>query len=135
MSTSRFEPGRALAPLPTHRDQDVAAEAMRDQERVEIDRRIVMVCNDGMATMTHRTTFALDGDTARRLKALAARWRVSQAEVVRRAVAQAEHLPDAHQPDLLARLKTYHAGASLDASSAEKYVSQARADRKRWRAG
>ena len=43
-----------------------------------------------MPTMTHRTTFALDDLTARRLKRLAARWNVSQAEVVRRSVEKAE---------------------------------------------
>ena len=45
-----------------------------------------MVCNNGMATMTHRTTFALDAATARRLRQLAKLWKVSQAEVVRRSV-------------------------------------------------
>lgn len=40
--------------------------------------------------MTHRTTFALDEATARRLKRLAAHWNVSQAEVVRRSVEKAE---------------------------------------------
>jgi predicted transcriptional regulator len=40
--------------------------------------------------MIHRTTFALDENTARRLKRLAARWQVSQAEVVRRSVEKAE---------------------------------------------
>lgn len=43
-----------------------------------------------MPTMTHRTTFALDAKTAQRLKRLAARWQVSQAEVVRRSVEKAE---------------------------------------------
>ena len=45
---------------------------------------------DGMPTMIHRTTFALDDSTASRLKRLAARWQVSQAEVVRRSVEKAE---------------------------------------------
>ena len=92
-----------------------------------------MVCNDGMAIMTHRTTFSLDGDTMRRLKKLALRWQVSQAEVVRRAVSQAESIPDAQQPDTLARLKSYHAAATLNASGADAYLAQTRADRKRWR--
>ena len=86
-----------------------------------------------MATMTHRTTFALDNDTVRRLKALALRWQVSQAEVVRRALSQAESIPDAQQPDVLARLKSYHASGTLNAFKAQAYVAQARADRKRWR--
>lgn len=49
-----------------------------------------MVLRDGMPTMSHRTTFALDEITAQRLKRLAAHWSVSQAEVVRRSVEQAE---------------------------------------------
>jgi len=40
--------------------------------------------------MTHRTTFALDEDTAQRLKRLARLWSVAQADVVRRAVDLAE---------------------------------------------
>ena len=58
-----------------------------------------MVCSDGMPTMIHRTTFALDEATAQSLKRLAARWDVSQAEVVRRSVAQAENLNPAETPD------------------------------------
>lgn len=47
--------------------------------------------SDGMPTMTHRTTFALDDTTAQRLKKLATLWQVSQAEVVRRSVERAEN--------------------------------------------
>jgi len=57
--------------------------------------------------MNHRTTFALDGATAQRLKRLAARWRVSQAEVVRRSLEQAERLEKEAKADpveLLRRL-------------------------------
>jgi len=92
-----------------------------------------MVCNDGMATMTHRTTFALDADTVRRLKKLALRWQVSQAEVVRRALSQAESLPDTQRLDVLDRLKGYHAASTLKVSEADAYLAQASADRKRWR--
>jgi hypothetical protein len=42
-----------------------------------------------MATMTHRTTFTLDEATMVRIKDLAALWKASQAEVVRRAVSTA----------------------------------------------
>lgn len=57
-----------------------------------------------MANMTHRTTFALDEMTAHRLKRLAARWQVSQAEVVRRSLELAE---SAHvsQPDVEERIE------------------------------
>ena len=83
--------------------------------------------------MIHRTTFALDSDTVRRLKKLALRWQVSQAEVVRRALTQVESLPDTQRPDVLARLKSYHAASTLDAGKADAYLAQARADRERWR--
>lgn len=94
-----------------------------------------MARNYGMATMTHRTTFARDSDTMRRLKKLASRWQVSQAEVVRRALSQAEARPDVQQPDALARLKKYHAASTLDVSRADAYLAQARADRWRWSLG
>ena len=106
---------------------------MSQPRPLRIDKCEVMVCNDGMATMTHRTTFALDADTMRRLKKLAQRWQVSQAEVVRRALSQAENIPDAHAPDALASLKHYHAASALEVSAADTYLAQARADRKRWR--
>ncbi len=56
-----------------------------------------------MATMTHRTTFSLDEPTARRLKRMAARWQVSQAEVVRRSLEQAEQAEIA-APDIQERI-------------------------------
>jgi len=83
--------------------------------------------------MTHRTTFALDKVTAQRLKRLAARWRVSQAEVVRRAVAQAEVGETAGKPDPVALLRAYHAKGGLDPAKAEAYLAEVYEDRKRWR--
>jgi len=60
-----------------------------------------------MPTMTHRTTFALDAMTAQRLKRLAARWQVSQAEVVRRSLEKTEQAettpPDAEERIAAAR--------------------------------
>ncbi len=56
--------------------------------------------------MTHRTTFALDEATALRLKRLAARWEVSQAEVVRRSVEQAERQLTASPIEIERRLET-----------------------------
>jgi hypothetical protein len=90
--------------------------------------------HDGMPLMTHRTTFALDKATAKRLKRLAALWRVSQAEVVRRAVAQAEAAVNAAKPDPVALLQALHAaGRGLGADSAETYLKEVREDRRRWR--
>ena len=48
-----------------------------------------------MAKMTIRATYALDGQTDARIRELAKRWGVSQAEVIRRSIRQAA---DAEQP-------------------------------------
>lgn len=86
-----------------------------------------------MQTMTHRTTFALDGRTASRLKRLASLWRVSQAEVVRRAVAQVESAstPDRVKPAAL--LRAYHAKGGFDRAKARVYLAEIHEDRKQWR--
>ena len=84
--------------------------------------------------MTHRTTFALDGKTAHRLQHLASLWRVSQAEVVRRAVAQAESDATSARPDPIAMLKALHdSGQGLKPKVAEAYLAEVREDRKCWR--
>ncbi len=84
--------------------------------------------------MSHRTTFALDATTALRLKRLAARWQVSQAEVVRRAVAQAEELAQTGAPNPIQMLQELHArGEGLDPVRARAYLKEVREDRKRWR--
>ncbi len=87
---------------------------------------------DGMATMTHRTTFALDETTNQRIKSLAKLWSVSQAEVVRRAVSQAE-LPTT-KPDPVAMLKQMHSqGAGLTSATAGAYLKEISKDRQNWR--
>jgi plasmid stability protein len=68
-----------------------------------------------MATMTHRTTFALDEDTIRKLRILSARGKVSLAEAVRRAVAQAEAQAQDQKPNPVEMLRELHnSGQSLD---------------------
>jgi predicted transcriptional regulator len=87
-----------------------------------------------MKTMTHRTTFALDGTTASRLKRLASIWQVSQAEVVRRAVAQAESATIPAKPDPITMLEELQAsGRGLDRAKAESYLVEVREDRRHWR--
>jgi predicted transcriptional regulator len=86
-----------------------------------------------MATMTHRTTFALDAETIRRLKRLAARWQVSQAEVVRRAVAQAEAQPEPQSSDPVAMLRQMQESDPIDPKKADLYLSEVYQDRKTWR--
>lgn len=89
---------------------------------------------DGMSSTSYRTTFALDAETARRLKKLAALWRVSQAEVVRRAVAQAEAGAETNRADPVTALHALHArGQGLDPKAAKAYLSEVRQSRKTWR--
>lgn len=94
-----------------------------------------MVCNNGMPTMTHRTTFALDDSTARRLKRLAKLWNVSQAEVVRRSVERSEQTAQAAQPDPVALLHALHArGGGIGKAQADRWIAETYEDRKKWRA-
>ena len=87
-----------------------------------------------VATMTHRTSFALDELTARRIKQLATRWNVSQAEVVRRSVERAEGAGQSPEKDALQLLKAYHAKGGLDKARADRWIMEIDEDRKRWRA-
>lgn len=90
--------------------------------------------NDGMPTMTHRTTFALDETTARRLRRLAARWEVSQAEVVRRSLEQAESRMPAGKTDAIALLQRLHEkGGGLERKKADSYLAEVYQARKQWR--
>jgi hypothetical protein len=87
----------------------------------------------GMATMTHRATFALDEGTTTRIKSLSKLWKVSQAEVVRRAVSLAEK--PAAKPDPVALLQQLHAsGDGLSSKTAKAYLAEVHEDRKRARA-
>jgi len=87
-----------------------------------------------MAIMTHRTTFALDETTAHRLKRLAALWKVSQAEVVRRSVERAEQSAEAVKPDPIAMLRKLHEkGGGIAKERADRWVAEIYKNRKRWR--
>ncbi len=85
--------------------------------------------------MTHRTTFALDEPTARRLKRLASVWKVSQAEVVRRSVEQAEQVVEALATDPLALLEAFHAKGGVDVQRATAWMSEVDEGRSAWRTG
>ncbi len=85
--------------------------------------------------MTHRTSFALDQLTARRLKRLSARWNVSQAEVVRRSVEMAEKMAQPLKPDPLTMLRCLHEnGGGLRSDQADAWIAEIREDRQNWRA-
>ena len=85
-----------------------------------------------MATMTHRTTFTLDEATMVRIKNLAALWKVSQAEVVRRAVSIAQSPAPATSPRISFE-DFLQSGNGLDPKIAGQYLEEAREDRQMWR--
>ena len=92
-----------------------------------------MVCFYGMKEMIYRTTFALDKGTIGRLKRLSRVWHVSQAEVVRRAIALADEAA-ANKIDPATLLKTLHkSGKLLTHEQAKEYLSQIHNDRQSWR--
>lgn len=92
-----------------------------------------MVCNNGMAIMTYRTTFALDNKTISRLKHLAGTWHISQAEVVRRAIALADEKAST-ETDTAALLRNLHKTGKLIArEKAEEYLAESHEDRHAWR--
>ena len=89
---------------------------------------------DSVKSMTHRTTFALDEQSAQRLKRLSSRWHVSQAEVVRRSLEQAEKSVMQSEDDPVDLLKQLHAnGAGLVAEDAACYIAEVSEDRAKWR--
>jgi hypothetical protein len=65
----------------------------------------------GMASMTHRTTFALDEATVTRIRRLAVQWQVSQAEVIRRVVASTDETVNSHPVAMLSALHRTGGGA------------------------
>jgi len=87
----------------------------------------------GMNTLLHRTTFALDKTAVDRLKKLSTLWQVSQAEVVRRALAMAEDSAIDAAQNPLELLNAYHNNGGLDALVAESYLADTYKDRAQWR--
>ena len=85
-----------------------------------------------MAATKHRTSFALDEETAARLRSLSERWRVSQAEVVRRAVKLAVERAQAEERDLRERLAAYHADGRLTPAAADAWLDEVAEGRAEW---
>jgi hypothetical protein len=84
--------------------------------------------------MTHRTSFALDEDTTRKMKKLAHRWRVSQAEVLRRVIGEAAAKAD-KEADPVQRLREFHARGGLEKNSVDAYLDEINRGRAEWRGG
>ncbi len=93
-----------------------------------------MVCYYVMANRVHRTSFALDEASSQRLRRLAARWKVSQAEVVRRSLERAEDEAVREKSDPATVLRgLFAAGKGLDPEKASAYIDEVYEDRKHWR--
>jgi hypothetical protein len=69
------------------------------------------------------------------MKRLAARWRVSQAEVVRRAVERAEAADAEEAAARIARLRAYHECGGLGVERAEAYMEEVAENRSEWGRG
>jgi hypothetical protein len=101
----------------------------------ELDSTFVTGHNYGMGVSKYRTSFALDPDTVRLLQSLAERWRVSQAEVVRRAIRTAAQIDSSDSDGLEKRLTRYREAGRLTAEVAEDYLGELTADRGAWQRG
>ena len=88
-----------------------------------------------MNATKHRTSFALDDATAERLRQLALRWNVSQAEVVRRAVKLAANKATADGDSVHEQLRLYRTRRGIDRDEADAYLGLVAADRARWGRG
>jgi len=70
-----------------------------------------------------------------RLRRLASRWSVSQAEVVRRSVEHADKQSEPKKPDPVAMLRAYHAKGGLSPARADRWIAEIREDRNAMIAG
>ena len=86
-----------------------------------------------MKSKVYRTSFALDLETAGRLRRLSATWQVSQAEVVRRALALAETSGPRSEDAASLLRKLHEQNEGLTRETAEDYLSAVRANRTQWR--
>ena len=82
-----------------------------------------------MASLSIRSTYALDRETVDRLDSLAREWRVSKSEALRRAIRAAA--PPASAADRLATLDALQSSARLSARRAESWLRDVRRERKR----
>ena len=94
------------------------------------DSAVITTYNYCMIQTKHRTSFALDEVTLRRLRQLSRTWNVSQAEAVRRAVQMAfDHLQSG---EVRERLADYRAAGRVAAKEADTYLHRVVEDREDW---
>ncbi|MGH7812700.1 MAG: ribbon-helix-helix protein, CopG family [Candidatus Binataceae bacterium] len=83
-----------------------------------------------MARTSIKSTYALDVDTVRKLDRMAARWRVSKSEVLRRAIDLAANEPEARELTPVQSLEVLQKSLELSANDAENWAREARRERK-----
>jgi hypothetical protein len=81
-----------------------------------------------MATASIKSTYALDSASVRALDDLAARWRVSKSEALRRAIHGASLSHDAPGAELA--LDSLQQGLGLTAADARRWAARTRAERR-----
>jgi Arc/MetJ-type ribon-helix-helix transcriptional regulator len=82
-----------------------------------------------MATMTVKSTYSLDVETARALEDMARRWGVSKSEALRRAIRAARRGP-AEASKALTALDALQRSLGLDTRTAARWEGRARAERR-----
>jgi len=85
--------------------------------------------------MNRRTSFALDEETIRRLGKLSSLLKISQAEVVRRAVSKMESEVDDETHARLDRLQRYHQEGGLNPEKVDRYLDEVAENRASWGRG
>jgi len=82
-----------------------------------------------MAITAIKSTYSLDVATVRRLERIAARWRVSKSEALRRAINAAAEM-DSEAATPLEALDKLHASLKLNGTQLEKWSREAARERK-----
>lgn len=84
-----------------------------------------------MAKMNIRATYALDEQTDARIRELAVRWKVSQAEVIRRSVRQSAEAEQPQPPTPAEVVARYRRGAlPRSAAASKRWAEDSRAARR-----
>ncbi len=86
--------------------------------------------HNGMATMTVRSTYALDVETVRALEEVARRWKVSKSEALRRAIRAAARQGPGEAPDAVAALDALQQSLKLSPGTARAWDRRVRTERR-----
>ena len=85
-----------------------------------------------MATMTIKSTYSLDVETARALETLARRWKVSKSEVLRRAIRAAAAEDATRESGPLAALDRLQTSVRERRVDMERWKKEVDAERRAW---